>query len=391
MSRTAVLVTDGHLRSALAVVRSLGKAGYSAYVCSPRAHSIAGTSRFAAGHRQISDCLTQPEAFVREVATLIDRWAIRVLVPMSEEALLLLLPIVSRFSNVDVPFAAHEIFRQASDKRNVLSMARGLRIPVPDQIVLTGTAEAARLDSTTASFPVVIKPGRSVAGEGAGRFKVGVSYARTPDELTSMLADTPAAAFPLLLQQYIDGPGVGIFLLVWNGTVLARFAHQRIREKPPSGGVSVLAESVAADESLFQQSEALLAALRWQGPAMVEYKRDRSTGRHYLMEVNGRFWGSLQLAIDSGVDFPALLVAAALGECPQPVTNYRVGVRTRWWWGDVDHLIARFRAGDDFRLGTRLHALRHFVWPGTRVNNEVCRLGDPWPAVQETLDWLRRR
>ena len=66
---------------------------------------------------------------------------------------------------------------------------------------------------------------------------------------------------------------------------------------------------------------------------MVEYKRDSATGQPYLMEVNGRFWGSLQLAIDSGVDFPRILVACALGEHGQQMPSYRVGVRSRWWWG----------------------------------------------------------
>src|SRR5678815_1154177 len=101
-----------------------------------------------------------------------------------------------------------------------------------------------------------------------------------------------------------------------------RFAHRRIREKPPSGGVSVLSESVAADPETVRKSLALLSALDWNGTAMVEYKQDRVTGQRYLMEINGRFWGSLQLAIDAGVDFPALLVAAALGEHPAPVTQY---------------------------------------------------------------------
>ena len=81
----------------------------------------------------------------------------------------------------------------------------------------------------------------------------------------------------------------------------------------------------------------LLRALGWEGVAMVEYKRDVHSGEHVLMEVNGRFWGSLQLAIDAGVDFPSLLARVALGEKPAPVTRYRLGVRTRWTLGDLDH------------------------------------------------------
>ena len=37
---------------------------------------------------------------------------------------------------------------------------------------------------------------------------------------------------------------------------------------------------------------------------MVEFKHDERDGVPKLMEINGRFWGSLQLAIDAGVDFP---------------------------------------------------------------------------------------
>ena len=42
---------------------------------------------------------------------------------------------------------------------------------------------------------------------------------------------------------------------------------------------------------------------------MVEFKLDARDGVAKLMEINGRFWGSLQLAVDAGVDFPAILSA----------------------------------------------------------------------------------
>lgn len=76
-------------------------------------------------------------------------------------------------------------------------------------------------------------------------------------------------------------------------------------------------ESVVADPALVERSRRLLARLNWQGVAMVEYKIDASTGMPYLMEINGRFWGSLQLAIDAGVDFPRLLLEVATGGGPR--------------------------------------------------------------------------
>ena len=164
--------------------------------------------------------------------------------------------------------------------------------------------------------------------------------------------DYPAAAFPLLLQERVVGPGVGIFLLIWDGVLRATFAHRRLREKPPSGGVSVYRESIAADPALVERSRQLLAHFGWQGVAMVEYKVDERTGIPVLMEINGRFWGSLQLAVDAGVDFPRLLIDCAEGK-PTRRTRRRitVGSRLRWWWGDVDQLLLRLRhSGADLGL-----------------------------------------
>lgn len=126
---------------------------------------------------------------------------------------------------------------------------------------------------------------------------------------------------------------------------------------------------------------------------MVEFKVEEETGIHYLMEVNGRFWGSLQLAVDAGVDFPRLLVGAALGAPAHEPPTYREGIRSRWWWGDVDHLVARLRDGGEpagSASGGRLPLLADFLalWrPGDRY--EVLRADDPGPILRETGTWLR--
>ncbi len=130
---------------------------------------------------------------------------------------------------------------------------------------------------------------------------------------------------------------------------------------------------------------------------MVEYKLDARTGTPYLMEVNGRFWGSLQLAIDAGVDFPNILVDAACGLPTPAIGDYKTGIRLRWEWGDVDNLLLRLRrsrrtpAAARWRSGS-LEGLIDFaraLGPGTR--GEVLRLDDPMPFVHETLNWIRGR
>ena len=155
-----------------------------------------------------------------------------------------------------------------------------------------------------------------------------------------ILTGLPPAAYPVLLQERIEGPGRGLFACFDRGQPVAFFAHRRLREKPPSGGVSVLCESTTLDPIAVDYGTRLLSRLGWHGVAMVEFKQDNRDGSLRLMEINARFWGSLQLAIDAGVNFPCILADIAAGKPPTGPMQYRVGVRTRWLAGDcrrTDH------------------------------------------------------
>jgi predicted ATP-grasp superfamily ATP-dependent carboligase len=142
---------------------------------------------------------------------------------------------------------------------------------------------------------------------------------------------------------------------------------------------------------------ALLQAMGWRGVAMVEFKQNSRDGSLRLMEINGRFWGSLQLAVDAGVDFPALAVEVALGRKRAPVESYRVGTRSRWWWGDVDAMLALLlRSRAQLNLPEshpgRWRTLLRFLalWePGTRY--ELERTSDPRPALLAARRWLLNR
>ena len=84
---------------------------------------------------------------------------------------------------------------------------------------------------------------------------------------------------------------------------------------------------------------ALLEALHWRGAATVEFTRDARDGKPRLMQINGRLWNSLPLAVASGIDFPFLLYTLALqGTCPEQF-DYRVGVRGRSLAPDAQRLL----------------------------------------------------
>ncbi len=394
---TSLLVTDGDERAALAVVRSLGAAGYSVHVAGPQRRTLAAASRLAVASFATPDPLQAPVEYAAVIATYAADHDIRVVLPIAEPALLAVLTARDQFAGVVIPFPSLESFQAVNDKLALGAAAVKAGIAFPSQWVLANPAEAARFDPSVIPFPVVLKPSRSVGESDGVRSKQQVRHARDVAEFRTQLAVLPAAAYPLLVQRRIVGPGQGVFLLRWNGATVAAFAHRRLLEKPPSGGVSVYAEAVPLDPALLAQSERLLAEFDWQGVAMIEYKIDAASGTAYLMEVNGRFWGSLQLAIDAGVDFPRLLVDCALGASAPTAPAYRNGQRGRWWWGEVDHVLARLRRSDaELSLPpgavSRGQAIAAFAtrWrAGER--DAVFRFSDPLPFVYETIRWVQRR
>jgi predicted ATP-grasp superfamily ATP-dependent carboligase len=393
--RLSIVVTDGEQRAALATVRSLGRAGHTVHVCSSRGRSLAGASRYCVTQVQLPDPLGAPDAFAEALVRFCGDVRADVLLPISEAALLAVLPQRERFGCA-IPFPSAEWFAAICDKERVLESASAHGLAIPRQHVLQSPAQLTALDGRL-QFPVVLKPSRSVAGPASQRSKATVRYASDESELRRTLRDLLPQAFPILLQERIEGPGCAISVLMWNGELRAAFAHRRLREKPPSGGVSVLRESIPLDADLLRHSVALLRDFAWQGVAMVEFKVDARSGTPYLMEINGRLWGSVQLAIDAGVDFPLLLVEAAMGSEPKPLPEYPAGVRTRWELGDLDHLLAILRhSRGSLNLAPsapgRLQALREFLLGfGPSIHHEVLRADDPGPFFREAVDWLWRR
>jgi predicted ATP-grasp superfamily ATP-dependent carboligase len=209
-------------------------------------------------------------------------------------------------------------------------------------------------------------------------------------ELATLLRECrPELQAGFLLQEFIPGSGAGYFALFAHGSLLARFSHRRIREKPPSGGVSVVSESSAIDPSIDGPSRELLERLDWHGPAMVEY-RISEDGTPYLMEINARFWGSLQLPIYAGIDFPYLAWQIANGELPEAVLDYELGVRNRWLLGDLDHLYLSWKDGA-ISLRQKLRTTAGFLNVfDSRVRSEVSQPGDRAPFYYELRNYFRR-
>jgi predicted ATP-grasp superfamily ATP-dependent carboligase len=392
-----VLVTDGDERPALAITRSLGRRGITVLAGAERPASLASASRYCAGAVVYPSPSRAPEAFARFLQDFVARVPVDVVVPVTDLTTHLVAAARDRLEDHSAVAApAFEAFEQIADKAALMRRADGCGIPIPRTEFVDG---AAGLEAVIGRvrYPAVVKPARSRTRIGDGWAPAIVRYARCASDLRQLYRTTDyLRSHPSLIQERIVGPGTGVFVLCEHGRVRTAFAHRRLREKPATGGASVLCESIPVEPALLAQAERLLAPLGWHGVAMLEYKQERRSGTPFLMEVNGRFWGSLQLAIDAGVDFPHLCCQLALGQPLDVPPSYAVGIRNRWLLGDLDHLLLRLRRHDldlPEDAPTRLRTIAGFLFPGSRVRNEVARSDDWRPALRELHDYaasLRR-
>jgi predicted ATP-grasp superfamily ATP-dependent carboligase len=282
------------------------------------------------------------------------------------------------------------MLRQAFDKVRTLEIAArcGVRTPPwrnPESL------EECRAAAREIGYPVVLKSRFSNAWAGDTFIPdLGTTYVRHPAELEPAVLARRQGPFWPLIQGFVPGRGAGVFALATGGRAVAWFAHERLRDVRPSGSGSSLRRSIALDPRLAAPAERLLAAMGWDGPAMIEWRDDGS--EPYLMEVNGRWWGSLELAIAAGVDFPRLWLSALRGEAVDQGDRYTAGVTVRWLWGDVKRFLYILRgapAGYPGRYPTVWQGVRELFGrqpPGTRL--EAWAPDDRRPALGEWVQGI---
>ncbi len=327
-----VLVTDGHFRKSLAVVRSLGRKGIPVTVGERTFLSTSFFSKYCARRLVYPSPQQSPNQFIEFLLMEIKKKQYDCLYPMEEETLLLLAQYqseISQYAYLLIPDLKKIEFIR--DKGNLMRFAEAHGIAAPKTFYTLPPSSS----SSTIPVPAVIKPRIS-----SGSF--GIVYVKKGEDLTSSYRNVHGRYPSPLIQEWIpDGGGTfGLSALFDEASnVKAAFVHKKLRMYPIQGGPSTLAEGVEHPQ-IMELGLSLLKSLNWVGVGMVEFKVDPRDGIPKLMEVNPRFWGSLQLAIVSGVDFPFLILKMARKEYFEPVLRYTVGKRFRWLLlGDILHFL----------------------------------------------------
>lgn len=388
--RIPALVLDAHRKSSLTAIRSLGERGISVIAGSHRRSAMGLYSRSVAHRFVYPSPLHNRSEFVASVLSKVEEIGQVVLLVFSDSTLLPLVETnASSRHRLLYQLPSAEYFRAAFDKASTLSLAREIGVHTPATHLCSKIADISSL-AHRLTYPVVIKPRRSVWWDGECGIQRTATFAFSADDLIEKCQSVLLCMreFPLI-QEYIRGPELGVELLCDNGNILAACAHRRIRSLSPIGGASVLAETVPLTYSgIGDLAQRIVARLHWSGPIMIEFKIDEKTHTPSLMETNGRFWGSLPLAVAAGVDFPYLFYRYVCGERLLSNLTYQEGASWRHVLGDFNnltHVLARRDPMRRFAYPSRFAAVKSFLRPsGSRTR--LANVMDIKPAIMEILD-----
>ncbi len=146
--------------------------------------------------------------------------------------------------------------------------------------------------------------------------------------------DTLAFTFSKpIVQEYIPGKIHDVCTLFNEGE--PRAALTQIREKtiPPTGGPGVVNRTTDIPR-LKNHALELLKEIDWHGVAQVEFIHDLRDDKFKLLEINSKFWGTLDLSIKAGINFPYLLFKMATEGDVENNFDYEKNIRFRWPFPD---------------------------------------------------------
>lgn len=377
----AAIITKASSTKALVITRSLGRKSVDVTTSDSFRFATSFFSKYSKKHFIYPSPKKNPKGFIQFLVNYVRKSDEEVLIPIhSDETYLIAKHKKGLEAYIKVPLPDYEKIRLVNDKSSLSKYAESLNIPIPRTYYLQSLEELTKVGNIL-ECPVVIKLRETTSSK-------GLSYAYNENELISMYKMT-VKTFNLrkhnlpIIQEYIPGDGYGVEMLFNQGDLRAKFTHKRLREYPITGGPSTLRVSVRHPK-MEEYAVSLLKSLNWHGVVMAEFKLHSKTKKPYLIEINPRFWGSINQAIMSGVDFPYLLYTMAVDGDVKPVLSYKVGVVTRFLLNDLRAFPSYFR-----RSHHKLKLLKDYLSFKNKYYDDIS-IEDPIPTLMLTLNNIRR-
>jgi predicted ATP-grasp superfamily ATP-dependent carboligase len=139
-----------------------------------------------------------------------------------------------------------------------------------------------------------------------------------------------------LVQTCISGFDIDCSVLCREGGLLAYTIQQGlVPNRIPFGAADTI--QFIHDQAVLSVVEKLMGQLKWSGIAHIDLRYDNKRENLHVLEINGRYWGTLFGSLCAGVNFPYLACLAAMNK-PFAMPAFRdgyfasVGAHLRHTW-----------------------------------------------------------
>jgi predicted ATP-grasp superfamily ATP-dependent carboligase len=388
-----VLVPTASALGVIAVIRSLGRAGYPVHACANSPYALGLHSRYA--HRAVVHPNEYDPAFLPWLRNYVSSEGVRAVVP-SETFYLAIRdeydawrPFLPDSVSADIAYrclskcSVAEFFASSPDER--------LRERLPRSVVVSRSDSTPRGELGTLAYPVVLKT--DACRDTRARKRGSVTVVRDEAALLRLVDQTLESHECCLIQEMVPGCKATATLVIHGNQVLVDNMKYAAHENPHTGGITAL-RTIWWHPEMMADALRRVAALQWQGPAMVEYKWDVKTGRFWFIELNSRYWATLNVDLLAGRDYPRHQLDAHFGHV-QTILG-PIPEALRFWCrdtfpADAGYLMSLLR-DPGVPAGRKLAALAEAIQLSLdpRVKSDLWFEGDRGLYWRAMWDFLRR-
>ncbi|HDO20178.1 MAG TPA: ATP-grasp domain-containing protein [Candidatus Bathyarchaeota archaeon] len=293
-----ILVVSANFRKAYPIIKSVAKMKFKVIAAFYNWRSPI-FSRYVNKRHIIANPYTDKYKYICQILSIVHLYKPVMIIPVGFIDNIILARYKSLIpDDTIIPIPEYNTIIAASDKFKLIELCERIGVKCPKTLRPTENTLGKILEKI--GLPLVVK-GTSDASS--------PQYAFTVEQLEKIMKNRNKEN--LILQEFIAGVGCGYFVLAKDGHALVEYTHTRVIEAKPSGGPSIVAR-IDNNPKIMKIGRKIVEKLKWTGVLMAEFKKDYETGEHYLIELNPKFWGSLELAVSKGIDFPKYLIEAFL-------------------------------------------------------------------------------
>jgi predicted ATP-grasp superfamily ATP-dependent carboligase len=270
------------------------------------------------------------DIFIDDIINFINNYKVDVLIPIGISTCVAVSKNKQKLSKyVKLAVADYNIFKIAHDKSKTLEAARKVGVPIPKSFICNSYSDAEKY-APEIGYPLILKARKGSAYSGIMLIK---NKEELKEKYTKLITakienkhiydhDNP------LIQEFIPGDIYDVCVFAENGKILSSLSQKRLRTLPVNGGGGIR-NITTWDEELIKYAKKLINEINYHGPAQIEFKLDHN-GQPRLMEINPKFWGTLDLSIAAGINFPQIAVDIANNKKIDSYKKYQIGLEYAW-------------------------------------------------------------